>query len=109
LLSFTAAVAYSLSSAPKKQVVAEADDSSLNITVRKPSKDLGIGTRRDLLPNTGPAPALRLSDELDALHEAREVARTSSTAKKPAKGAAARPTPKKAPVDLKDPFGKGGE
>jgi serine/threonine protein kinase len=109
LLSFTAAVAYSMSGAPKKQVVAEDDESLPSIGVRAPSKNLGIGTRRDLLPSNGPGPALRLSDELDALHEAREVARTSSTAKKPAKGAAARPTAKKPPADLKDPFAKGGE
>ena len=109
VLSFTAAVAYSLSGAPKKQVVAEDDDSVPNITVRQPSKDLGIGTRRDLLPGAGPASALRLSDELDSLHEVREAARTSSAAKKPAKGVAPRPTVKKPPADLKDPFGKADE
>jgi eukaryotic-like serine/threonine-protein kinase len=109
VLSFTAAVAYSLSSAPKEQVVAEEDDAMPNITVRQPSKDLGIRTRRDLLPGAPPTPTLRLSDELDTLHEAREAARPSSLAKKPAKSAAIRPTAKKAPADLKDPFGKGGE
>ena len=107
VLSFTAAVAYSLSGGPKKQVVAEDDDSMPNITVRQPSKDLGIGTRRDLLPGAGPTPALRLTDELDTLHEAREAARPSSPAKKPAKSAAIRPAAKKPPADLKDPFGKG--
>ena len=111
VLSFTAAVTYSLSSAPKKQVVAEDDDSLPNISVRQPSKNLGIATRRDLLPSSGPAPAMRLSDELDTLHEAREAARTATGAKKPAAKAAARaPAPaKKPPADLKDPFGKGGE
>ena len=107
VLSFTAAVAYSLSSGPKRQAVVE-DDDLPNITVRQPSKDLGIGTRRDLLPGAGPKPALRLTDELDALHEAREAARPSP-AKKPAKGAVNRPVAKKPPVDLKDPFGDGGE
>jgi hypothetical protein len=62
-----------------------------------------------LLPGAGPTPALRLTDELDALHEAREAARPSSPAKKPAKGAAIRPAAKKPPADLKDPFGNGGE
>jgi eukaryotic-like serine/threonine-protein kinase len=110
VVSFTAAVAYSLSSAPNKQAVAEDDDSLPNITVRQPSKDLGIGTRRDLLPGAGPKPALRLTDELDMLHEAREAARPTAPARKPAKAAAIRPTAaKKPPADLKDPFGKGGE
>jgi serine/threonine protein kinase len=109
LLSFTAAVAYSLSSAPKKQVVADDDDSLPNISVRQPSKDLGIATRRDLLPHSGAAPAMRLTDELDALHEAREVARSTAATKKPTPKGAARPPAKKPPADLKDPFGKGGE
>jgi hypothetical protein len=106
-LSFTAAVAYSLSA--KNQVVAEDDDALPNITVRQPSKDLGIRTRRDLLPGAAPVPALRLSDELDTLREAREAARPSSPSKKPAKSAAIRPAAKKPPADLKDPFGAGGE
>jgi len=111
LLSFTAAVAYSLSSAPKTQVVAEEDEPFPNISVRQPSKDLGIATRRDLLPGAGPKPALRLTDELDALHEAREAARSTTSSKKPGPKAAARATAavKKPPADLKDPFGKGGE
>ena len=109
VFSFTAAVAFSLSSAPKQQAAAEDDDALPNITVRQPSKDLGIRTRRDLLPGAPPTPALRLSDELDTLHEAREAARPSSSAKKPPKSAAIRPTAKKPPADLKDPFGKGGE
>ena len=111
LLSFTAAVAFSLSSAPKKQAAVEDDESLPNITVRQPSKDLGIATRRDLLPGT-PAPAMRLTDELDALHEAREAARVTATSKKPAKPAARAPAAaaaKKPAADLKDPFGKGGE
>jgi hypothetical protein len=108
VLSFTAAVAFSLSSAPK-QVAAEEDDAMPNITVRQPSKDLGIRTRRDLLPGAPPTPALRLSDELDTLREAREAARPTSPTKKAAKSAAIRPTARKPPADLKDPFGKGGE
>jgi serine/threonine protein kinase len=111
LLSFTAAVAFSLSSAPKKQVAVEDDESLPNITVRQPSKDLGIATRRDLLPGA-PAPAMRLTDELDALHEAREVARVTATSKKAAKTPARPPAAaaaKKPPADLKDPFRKGGE
>jgi serine/threonine protein kinase len=109
LLSFTAAVAYSVSSAPKKQAAAEDDDSLPNISVRQPSKDLGIATRRDLLPGSGPAPAMRLTDELDALHEAREAARTTTSVKRPTAKGAPRPPAKKPAADLKDPFGKGGE
>jgi serine/threonine protein kinase len=108
VLSFTAAVAFSLSSA-SKEPLADEDDALPNITVRQPSKDLGIRTRRDLLPGAPPAPALRLSDELDTLHEARVAARPSTPAKKPAKSAAIRPTVKKPPADLKDPFGEVGE
>jgi serine/threonine protein kinase len=110
LLSFTAAVAFSLSGAPKKQTVAEDDESLPNITVRQPSKNLGIATRRDLLPGA-PAPAMRLTDELDTLHEAREAARHTTSSKKPAaKGVTRPPTATKKPApDLKDPFGKGGE
>ncbi len=101
LLSFSAAVAYSLSGTPKKQT-AEDDDGLPAISVRQPSKDLGIGTRRDLLPGSGPAPAMRLSDELDALHEVREVARTASGTTKRATSAKPGPrgpgaTAKKAP------------
>lgn len=72
--------------------------------------DLSIGTRRDLLPGA-PAPALRLSDELDSLHEAREVARIASAAKKPnaAGQAPIRPVAKKPVPDLKDPFADQGE
>ena len=88
--------------------MAEDDESMPNISVRQPSKDLGIATRRDLLPGATPAPALRLSDELDTLHEAREAARGANT-KKAASKAAPRPAAKKPAADLKDPFGKGGE
>ena len=109
LLSFSAAVAYSLSGSPKR-VAVEEDDSTPNIHVRTPSKDLGIATRRDLLPGATPAPAMRLSDELDTLHEAREVARTGAgTSKKPAPKAPSRPAAKKPAADLKDPFGNGGQ
>ena len=90
----------------------EEDDAPPNITVRTPSKDLGIATRRDLLPGATPPPAMRLSDELDTLHEAREVARTATGSKKPAPKApapAARPAAKKPTADLKDPFGKGAQ
>jgi serine/threonine protein kinase len=110
VLSFSAAVVYSVSSQPKKVVAIEEDDSPANVTVRQPSKDLGIATRRDLLPGAAPVPPLRLSDELDSLHEARELARNGTAAKKPTAKAAARPVPlKKAPADLKDPFHTGGE
>jgi serine/threonine-protein kinase len=107
LLSFTAALAYSLSSAPKKQLVVEDDDALPNITVRQPSKDLGIATRRDLLPGAEPMPTARLTDELDSLHEARELGRVAAPKKtvKSTRSSAG----KKPPADLKDPFGKGGE
>ena len=110
LISFSVAVAYSLSGSTKKPVAFEDDEPVPNMTVRQPSKNLGIGTRRDLLPGA-PAPAVRLSDELDSLHEAREVARTAGGAKKPsAPGKApSRPAAKKPAVDLKDPFASGGE
>ena len=110
VLSFSAALVYSISSQPKKAVALEDDDSLPNVTVRQPSKDLGIATRRDLLPGAKPMPSMRLNDELDSLHEARELAR-SATVKKPAKSAA-RPAPapaKRAPADLKDPFRSSGE
>ncbi|HYQ15229.1 MAG TPA: serine/threonine-protein kinase, partial [Polyangiaceae bacterium] len=83
LVSFSAAVAYSLSAAPKRHT-AEDDEPLPNIVVRQPSKDLGIATRRDLLPNANPAPSMRLSDELDSLREARDVARSANVTKKPA-------------------------
>jgi serine/threonine protein kinase len=109
LLSFTAAVAYSLSGAPHKHApVAEEDESTPTINVRQPSKNLGIAPRRDLLPGAPPMPAVALSDELDSLHEARELAR-SGAAKKTAKPGPRSPATKKAPVDLKDPFNSGGE
>jgi serine/threonine protein kinase len=110
-LSFSAALAYSLSSQPKK-VVVEDDEPSSNINVRQPSKDLGIATRRDLLPGAAPMPSMRLSDELDSLHEARSLAHNASGSKKaaPPRPAPVRPaTAKKAPADLKDPFRSGGE
>jgi serine/threonine protein kinase len=114
LASFSAAVAFSLSSQPDKS--ADDDDPVANVVVRQPSKDLGIRTRRDLLPGGSPlampSAAMRLNDELDSLHEAREVGRGASSTggtKKaatsaPASKAAPRPAPKKAPADLKDPF-----
>jgi serine/threonine-protein kinase len=108
LLSFSAAVAFSMSGQPKKAVT-EDDEPLPNIVVRQPSKDLGIATRRDLLPGAAPMPSLRLSDELDSLHEAREMARTATSAKKATVRPAARPTAKKPPADLKDPFRSGGE
>ena len=111
VVSFTAAVAYSLSGVPTTHAAVEEDDSPPNIRVRQPSKDLGIATRRDLLPGA-PAPALRLSDELESLHEAREAARAGvgvGAKKSTAKGAVARPSAKKPAADLKDPFGTGGE
>jgi hypothetical protein len=55
LLSFSAAVGYSLlSSQPKKTATVEDDEPLPNVTVRQPSKDLGIRTRRDLLPGGRP-------------------------------------------------------
>ena len=110
LISFSIAVSYSLSGAPRKSVTFEDDEPAPNISVRPPSKNLGIGTRRDLLPGT-PAPALRLSDELDTLHEAREAARATAGSKKPSAAgkAPSRSAPKKPVPDLKDPFANGGE
>jgi serine/threonine protein kinase len=108
LISFSVAVAYSLAGAPKKAVALEDDEPLPNIGVRQPSKNLGIGTRRDLLPGT-PAPALRLTDELDSLHEAREVARAAGSKKPTLARPANRPATKKPAVDLKDPFASGGE
>jgi serine/threonine protein kinase len=108
LLSFSGAVAYSLSSQPAKRAsVVEDDEPVPNRTVRQPSKNLGIATRRDLLPGAASSPSLRLTDELDSLREARELARSAPAAvKKPPK--VTRAPAKKAPVDLKDPFA-GGE
>jgi serine/threonine-protein kinase len=109
LVSFSIAVTYSLSMAPKK--AAFDDDEPLpNVVVRQPSKSLGIATRRDLLPGALPAPSVRLSDELDSLREAREIGRSaSSSSKKPAGKPAAKPQVKKATTDLKDPFAARGE
>jgi serine/threonine-protein kinase len=109
-LSFSAALAFSLSSQPKKAAANDEDEPSSNITVRQPSKDLGIATRRDLLPGAAPLPTMRLSDELDSLHDARALAaRPAATSKKAAAKTAPRPPAKKAAVDLKDPFRSGGE
>lgn len=106
VLSFTIAVTYSLSASNKQVAVDDDDDEALpHIVVRQPSKDLGIATRRDLLPGAAPSPSMRLADELDSLREARELARSASTPKKPpTKAAAPRPTSKKLAADLKDPF-----
>jgi serine/threonine protein kinase len=109
LVSFSAAVAYSVSSQPTKARVAEDDEASPNIVVHRPSKDLGIAPRRDLLPGAAPMPSMRLNDELDSLHEARSLAQSAGAAKKGTSKPAARPSPKKAPADLKDPFGASGE
>jgi serine/threonine protein kinase len=111
LASFSAALAFSMSGQTKNAAVVDDDEPLPNIVVRQPSKDLGIRTRRDLLPGATPLPAssVRLSDELDSLQEARELAKTATT-KKPASKAPARLAAKKPPGDLKDPFGdKGGE
>jgi len=108
-VSFSAAVAYSLSSVPKKPAAVEEDDALPNVVVRMPAKDLGIGTRRDLLPGAAPLPSMRLSDELDSLHEARALAQGASAAKKSSPKAAVRSPVKKVAGDLKDPFAKGGE
>ncbi|MDF3068844.1 MAG: uncharacterized protein K0R38_4445 [Polyangiaceae bacterium] len=108
--SFSVAVAYNLSAGPPAQA-ADDDDPVAHVVVRQPSKDLGIRTRRDLLPGGNPLPlpsaTMRLDDELDSLHEARQVARTATQLKKAPAGAkpAARPAVKKPPADLKDPFG----
>jgi serine/threonine-protein kinase len=110
LLSFSGALAYSLSSqTPPKRVAAVEDDEPPSITVRQPSKDLGIATRKDLLPGAAPTAAMRLTDELDTLHEARELAtRAATPSKKQPRSAAAKAPAKKPPADLKDPFA-GGE
>ncbi len=105
LVSFSAAVAYSLSTQPAKTV--EDDEPLPNVVVRQPSRDLGIRTRRDLLPGAIPMPSstVRLSDELESLREARELARTATVAKKPTTKSPARAQlAKKPPADLKDPF-----
>jgi len=109
LVSFSAAVAYSLSSGPKKSALGDDDEATSNIVVRQPSKDLGIATRRDLLPGAAPMPSMRLTDELDSLHEARALAQGASVAKKGAAKIVARPVAKKGAVDLKDPFSKADE
>jgi serine/threonine-protein kinase len=108
VVSFCAAVAYSLSGETKKAPAVEEEERA-EVHVRRPSKDLGIATRRDLLPGATPMPSMRLSDELDSLHEARELARGASAAKKPAARGAPRSAVKKAPADLKDPFAGGNE
>ena len=111
LASFSAALAFSMSGQTKKAAVVDDDEPLPNIVVRQPSKDLGIRTRRDLLPGAAPLPAssVRLSDELDSLHEARELAKKATT-RKPASKAPARLAAKKPAADLKDPFAeKGGE
>lgn len=105
--SFSAALAFSMSSQPKPAPVVDDDEATPNVVVRQPSKNLGIGTRRDLLPGATPLPSVPLSDELDSLHEARSLARSATSAKKPAGKAPARVAAKKPATDLKDPFGKG--
>jgi hypothetical protein len=108
VLSFSAAVALSVSSQPKKPHSVDDDEPLPNISVRQPSKDLGIATRRDLLPGAMPTPSTRLSDELDSLREARELGRSSAGPKKPPRPWRRSPR-QKAPADLKDPFGQRGE
>jgi eukaryotic-like serine/threonine-protein kinase len=110
VLSFTGTLAYSLSSQPPKQEAAVEEDEPLPIvTVRQPSKNLGIATRRDLLPGAPPMPAARLTDELDTLQEARELARTA-VGPAPKKPAVRSPAKSKRPAgDLKDPFGQAAE
>jgi eukaryotic-like serine/threonine-protein kinase len=110
VVSFSAAVAYSLSSQPSAQALDD-DEPLPSVVVRQPSKDLGIRTRRDLLPGAIPMPSgtVRLSDELDSLHEVRQLARSASSKKTPAPATKAPNRPnaaKKAPADLKDPFSK---
>jgi eukaryotic-like serine/threonine-protein kinase len=108
--SFSVALAYSWFGAPDAQ--ADDDDPVAHVVVRQPSKDLGIRTRRDLLPGGSPralpSAAMRLNDELDSLQEVREVARGATQAKKTQPASAkspARPAQKRPPADLKDPFG----
>ena len=108
LLSFSGAVAYSLSAqAPEQTALVDDDELPPTRTVRQPSKNLGIATRRDLLPGATKvaSPTVKLSEELDSLREARELARTAAaaSAKKTNKAAAKTPS-KKATTDLKDPF-----
>jgi serine/threonine-protein kinase len=110
LVSFSAAVGYSLLSQPSRSTVADEDEPAPSITVRQPSKDLGIRARRDLLPGAAPLPAVALAEDLDALREARTLARSATSTKKPAgKAPAPRPAAKKPAEDLKDPFAGRGE
>ncbi len=104
--SFSAALAFSSSSQPKQTAVADEDDATPNVVVRQPSKNLGIGTRRDLLPGAVPLPSVSLREELDSLHEARAVARAALSAKKPSPKAPIRSSSKSPASDLKDPFAK---
>jgi len=107
LLSFSAAVAYSWSSQSEDKQALEEDEAP-SITVRKPSKDLGIRTRRDLLPGATPLPKTQLlSDELDSFREARELAHSANSTPKKSPTAVKpgpRPVAKKPTADLKDPF-----
>jgi eukaryotic-like serine/threonine-protein kinase len=111
LVSFSAAVAYSLSTSSSSRA-ADDDESAPSIVVREPSKNLGIAKRRDLLPGAAPLPAAKQQDDEDMLRQFQQAARaaTSST-RKPATKPAAAPRPvaasaKKPAVDLKDPFSK---
>ncbi|HYJ08722.1 MAG TPA: serine/threonine-protein kinase, partial [Polyangiaceae bacterium] len=79
--SFFAAVAFSTSVNGKKAAVVDDEEPLPNIELRQPSKGLGIRTRRDLLPGAAPLPSMRLSEELDSLEEARELAKTATTKK----------------------------
>jgi serine/threonine-protein kinase len=97
LLSFSAAVAYSV----LRQPAPEPDDEPPPVVVRQPSSDLAISPRRDLLPGAAPLPSVPLSDDLAALAEARELARKGPAAKRPPR---TRPAAKRLATDLKDPF-----
>jgi serine/threonine-protein kinase len=99
LLSFSVAVGYSLLARPQ-HVVSDESEPTPVVAVRQPSKDLGIRTRRDLLPGAQPLPAaVALSDELDSLHEARQLARSATSGKKPGGKAPTTRTVVKKPVD----------
>ncbi len=105
VLSFTAAVVYSLSSESSQSGRrAERDDEpSPAVIVREPSNHLGIARRRDLLPGAAALAPVQLKDEVDSLKPARDLAR-SAAAKRPARYP--RPASKKPVGDLKDPFVK---
>jgi hypothetical protein len=108
LASFSAALALSVSSAPSPSAAADDDDASATIGVHQPSKDLGIATRRDLLPGAAPLPKAQAhpNDDLDALGAAlTAAANAGGVPKKLTRKPVALPSvAKRSARDLKDPF-----